>query len=180
MSILSIKSKVLLPSLIFNYLLLNRWLIENPNLKISDYSSWLLLNTPLWVYLLVTNIIIFFYLTFKKKNIQISPLLLVLPFIIFQFTNIYQTDYLYFWTSVPDSITYKQLGLTLFECGKLAIDCISEPLLQWPPGQPILSGLLALFFDEIASYIYILFFSYATYIIFKLTYERTNNFSLLV
>tara|TARA_X000000368_G_C23057476_1_gene724683 strand:- start:2158 stop:3516 length:1359 start_codon:yes stop_codon:yes gene_type:complete len=179
MSILTIGSKVLLPSLIFNYLLLNSWLIENPNLKISDYSSWLLLNTPLWVYLLVTNIIIFFYLTFKKKNIQISPLLLVLPFIIFQFTNIYQTDYLYFWTSVPDSITYKQLGLTFFECGKLAIDCISEPLLQWPPGQPILSGLLALFFDEIASYIYILFFSYATYIIFKLTYERTNNFSLL-
>ena len=80
MTILSIKSKVLLPSLIFNYLLLNRWLIENPKLKISDYSSWLLTNTPLWAYLLVTNIMIFFYLTFKKKSIQISPLLLSTPF----------------------------------------------------------------------------------------------------
>ncbi len=179
MTMLSIGSTVLLPSIILNYLLLNRWLIENPKLKISDYSSWLLTNTPLWAYLLFTNILILFYLTFKKKSIHISPLFLILPFIIFQFTNIHQIDYLYFWTSVPDSITYKQLGLTFFECGKLAIDCISEPLLQWPPGQPILSGLLALFFDEIASYIYVLFFSYATYIIFKLTYERTNNFSLL-
>lgn len=176
---LSIVSKALLPLVIFNYLLLNRWLIENTKIKISDYSSWLLSSTPLWVYLFVTNILIIFYLTLKKKSIQISPLFLTLPFIIFQFLNIHQINYLYFWNSVPDSITYKQLGLTFFECGKLATDCISEPLLQWPPGQPILSGILALFFEQTASYIYVLFFASALYLIFKLSFEKTNRFSLL-
>jgi hypothetical protein len=93
----------------------------------------------------------------------------VFAFIIFQFTNIYSIDPNYFWTAVPDSTTYAQLGETLLSCGKLAINCTSESLLQWPIGQPIISGLLSLIFYEYAKYVYLILFSVSFYLILFIT-----------
>ena len=159
----------ILQSLILNYLFFNQWLIQNSDLMISDYDSWLFSNTPFWVIMLVLNLILSTFILFKKLQINQSPMFYVLTFVIFQFSNVYSIDSSYFWTAVPDSKTYAQLGKTLLSCGKLALNCSSESLLQWPLGQPIISGFLSLTFYEYAKYVYLILFSVSLYLVLFIT-----------
>jgi hypothetical protein len=156
-------------SLVLNYLFFNTWLIQNPDLVISDYKNWIFTMTPIWLLMLFFNAFALLLLFFKKLQFNQSPIFYVFAFIIFQFTNIYSIDPNYFWTAVPDSTTYAQLGETLLSCGKLAINCTSESLLQWPIGQPIISGLLSLIFYEYAKYVYLILFSVSFYFILFIT-----------
>ena len=78
----------ILQSLILNYLFFNQWLIQNSDLMISDYDSWLFSNTPFWVIMLVLNLILSTFILFKKLQINQSPMFYVLTFVIFQFSNI--------------------------------------------------------------------------------------------
>jgi len=66
----------ILQSLILNYLFFNQWLIQNSNLMISDYDSWLFSNTPFWVIMLALNLIVSTFILFKKlQNESISSVL---------------------------------------------------------------------------------------------------------
>ena len=136
---------------------------------ISDYDSWLFSNTPFWVIMLILNFIVSILIFFRKLQFNQSPVFYVLSFVIFQFSNVYYIDSNYFWTAVPDSKTYAQLGKTFLSCGKLAVNCYSESLLQWPLGQPIISGLLSLTFYEYAKYIYLILFSVSFYLVLFIT-----------
>ena len=78
--------------------------------------------------------------------------------LIFQLLNINNLPNSYFWETVPDSNTYRLLGETLIECGKLALDCNENSILQWPFGQPLISGILSKYFYNIAQHIYLLIF----------------------
>ena len=88
--------------LILNYLFLNRWLIQNKSIIVSNYANWLLENTPFWIFLFVINLICFVLILFKKVEINNAPFYFALAFFIFQFSNIYSIENSYFLTSVPD------------------------------------------------------------------------------
>ena len=165
--------------LILNYLFLNRWLIQNKSIIVSNYANWLLENTPFWIFLFVINLICFVLILFKKVEINNSPFYFALAFFIFQFSNIYSIENSYFWTSVPDSRTYELLGLNLLNCGTLSLDCGGTPFLQWPIGQPIISGILSKYFYSTAKYIYLTIFALSIYLIGKITNNMLGNFSIV-
>ena len=142
---------------------------------ISDYDSWLFSNTPFWVIMLVLNFIVSILIFFRKLQFNQSPVFYVFAFVIFQFSNVYSIDSNYFWTAVPDSKTYAQLGKTFLACGKLAVNCSSESLLQWPLGQPIISGLLSLTLYEYAKYVYLILFSVSFYLLLFITKSFFNK-----
>ena len=142
---------------------------------ISDYDSWLFSNTPFWVIMLVLNFIVSILIFFRKLQFNQSPVFYVFAFVIFQFSNVYNIDSNYFWTAVPDSKTYAQLGKTFLACGKLAVNCSSESLLQWPLGQPIISGLLSLTLYEYAKYVYLILFSVSFYLVLFITKSIFNK-----
>jgi len=60
----------LFQSLLFNYLLLNAWLIQNKNIRISDYSGWVLNDPPLWVFFVLVNLVILSLFLFRKINLN--------------------------------------------------------------------------------------------------------------
>ena len=142
---------------------------------ISDYDYWLFSNTPFWVIMLVLNFIVSILIFFRKLQFNQSPVFYVFAFIIFQFSNVYNIDSNYFWTAVPDSKTYAQLGKTFLACGKLAVTCSSESLLQWPLGQPIISGLLSLTLYKYAKYVYLILFSVSFYLVLFITKSIFNK-----
>ena len=146
----------LFQSLLLSLLLLNSWLINNPNLIIANYSEWLLPTPPIWFILTLLNIVFGLFVVFKKIQINNSLLLFLAVFIIFQLNNLSYIKSEYIWNTIPDSNTYKLIGETLFECGKLAISCVMPPELQWPIGQPIISVFLATFFYSYSHYIYLI------------------------
>ena len=96
--------------------------------------------------------------------------------LIFQLLNINNLPNSYFWETVPDSITYRLLGETLIECGKLALDCNENSILQWPFGQPLISGILSKYFYNIAQHIYLLIFLASIWFISMLSYKNYGNY----
>jgi len=149
-----------LPSMLLNYLLLNAWLIKNKNMEsfkgdlTSDLSFIFLLIFILF------NVIILGFTILKKINVQSGPTPYIVLFLVFQFLNIRYIEPAYYWNLIPDSSTYTNLGLTLFECGKLALDCDRLSILQWPIGQPVISAFLYTYFYYESKYIYLLIFSF--------------------
>ena len=125
--------------------------------------------------MLVLNFIVSILIFFRKLQFNQSPVFYVFAFVIFQFSNVYSIDSNYFWTAVPDSKTYAQLGKTFLACGKLAVNCSSESLLQWPLGQPIISGLLSLTLYEYAKYVYLILFSVSFYLLLFITKSFFNK-----
>ena len=103
-------------------------------------------NSPYLVYPNSSKYRFGLFVIFKKIQINNSLFLFLAVFIIFQLNNLSHIKSEYIWNTIPDSKTYKLIGETLFECGKLAISCLEPPELQWPIGQPIISGFLATFF----------------------------------
>lgn len=163
-------------SLLLNYLLLNAWLIKNKNIRISDYSDWILNDPPLWVFFVLINLVILSLFLFGKINLNNNISYFLLAIFVFQIININTIPANYFWETVPDSISYRYLGETLFSCGKLALSCESNPFLQWPIGQPVISGLLSIYFYDFAKYIYLSIFMLAIYFIGELSRKKFGNF----
>lgn len=165
----------LFQSLILNYLLLNSWLIKNSNNDLSNYTQLIFNDTPLWI--TITFINIFFSILFFAKKISLNNKIryFLLAILFFQLFNIKDISSNYFWETVPDSSTYKVLGEVLLSCGRLALSCETDPFLQWPIGQPILSGLLSIYFYNFAKYIYLLFFLASVYLIGKVTEKKFGN-----
>jgi len=159
----------------FNYLLLNRWLLNNKDLQISNYLEWIFPIAPMWFYLLVVNLLAIALFLIKKIKLSHNPIFYFAGFIVFQFFNIYDIDSVYFWETIPDSRTYVSLGLTVLECGRLSLSCTSEPFLIWPIGQPIISGFLHNYYYEIAKFIYTTIYAFAFLLIANLTYVRFKN-----
>jgi len=163
------------PSMLLNYLLLNAWLIRNKNMEsfkgdlTSDVSFIFLLIFILF------NVIILGFTILKKINIQSGPAPYIVLFLVFQFLNIRYIEPAYYWNLIPDSSTYTNLGLTLFECGKLALDCDRLSILQWPIGQPVISAFLYTYFYYESKYIYLLIFSLAIFFISKLAQNQFGN-----
>ena len=165
----------LFQSLILNYLLLNSWLIKNSNNDLSNYTQLIFNDTPLWI--TITFINIFFSILFFAKKISLNNKIryFLLAILFFQLFNIRDISSNYFWETVPDSSTYRVLGEVLLSCGRLALSCETDPFLQWPIGQPILSGLLSIYFYNFAKYIYLLFFLASVYLIGKVTEKKFGN-----
>lgn len=165
----------LFQSLTLNYLLLNYWLIKNNNIELSNYTQWVFNDTPMWITIAFINI--FFSILFFAKKVTLNNKIryFLLAILFFQLFNIKDISANYFWETAPDSSTYRMLGETLLSCGKLALSCETDPFLQWPIGQPILSGLLSIYFYDFAKYIYLLFFIASVYIIGKVTEKKFGN-----
>ncbi len=165
----------LIQSLLFNYLLLHSWLIKNKNIELSNFTRWIISDIPLWVAIAIFNLVIisFFLLGKIKLNHKIRYFILVL--LLFQFLNIKNISSNYFWETVPDSLTYRTLGEVLLQCGRLALSCEADSFLQWPIGQPLLSGVLSMYFYDIAKYIYLLFFLVAVYLIGKVSEKKFGS-----
>tara|TARA_B100000963_G_scaffold356510_2_gene376743 strand:+ start:652 stop:2007 length:1356 start_codon:yes stop_codon:yes gene_type:complete len=166
----------LFQSLLLSLLLLNNWLVNNPNLIIADYSEWLLPIPPIWFTLALLNIVFGLFTIFKKIQINNSLLLFLAVFTIFQLNNLSYIKSEYIWNTIPDSKTYKLIGETLFECGKLAISCVMPSELQWPIGQPIISRFLATFFYSYSHYIYLILLLSSIFILGAISSKKFNNF----
>ncbi len=166
----------LIQSLLLNYLLLNAWLIQNKNIRISNYSDWVYSDPPLWVFFVLINLVILSLFLFGRINLNNNISYFLLAIFVFQIFNINKIPANYFWETVPDSISYRYLGETLFSCGKLALSCESNPFLQWPIGQPVISGLLSIYFYDFAKYIYLSIFMLAIYFIGELSRKKFGNF----
>ena len=155
-----------------NYLFLNFWLIKNS--KNDIYESLINDFTKIlpWLILLFLNII--FSVLYFKKRIQISQSLYLYPmiFMFFQFMNLRRIPDSYFWNTIPDARTYRNLGETLYSCGKLSLDCNGESFLQWPVGQPLISGVLSMFFYNYAKYIYCFIFCVSIYLVLKISKRK--------
>ncbi len=169
----------LIPSILLNYLLLNFWLVKNDNSNISNYDSWIFENTSAWFLLLLVNVVFISLLLLGKIRLNNDVNYYIAVIGIFQFLNIRNISSNYFWESIPDSITYRLLGESFFSCFKLAISCDSPPLLQWPLGQPLISGFLSKYFYETAKYFYLIMFLLAVYFITKLTKKHFGKYFIL-
>jgi len=169
----------LIPSLLLNYLLLNYWLVKNDNSNISNYDSWIFENTSAWFLLLLVNVVFISLLLIGKVRLNNDVNYYIAVIGIFQFLNIRNISSNYFWESIPDSITYRLLGESFFSCFKLAISCDSPPLLQWPLGQPIISGFLSKYFYATAKYFYLIMFLLAVYFITKLTKKHFGKYFIV-
>ena len=168
-------SNNLIPLFVINYLTLNTWLLYLQTNEQILTRSLIFDDRPIWVHLLLINLLLLVVSILKKIRMDSHPLSFASIFFVFQFFNIKNIESDYFWNTIPDSRTYKDLGSTLFECGKLAITCQSPPLLDWPPLQPIISGILNKYFYSISQYIYLAMFSIAFYLILKLTKEAVGS-----
>tara|TARA_B100002019_G_C21259099_1_gene595631 strand:- start:651 stop:1988 length:1338 start_codon:yes stop_codon:yes gene_type:complete len=169
----------LIPSILLNYLLLNFWLVKNDNSNISNYDSWIFENTSAWFLLLLVNVVFITLLLLGKIRLNNDVNYYISVIGIFQFLNIRNISSNYFWESVPDSITYRLLGESFFSCFKLAISCDSPPLLQWPLGQPLISGFLSKYFYETAKYFYLIMFLLAVYFITKLAKKHFGKYFIV-
>lgn len=58
----------------FNYLLLNRWLLNNEDLQISNYLEWIFPIAPMWFYLLVVNLLAIALFLIKKIKLSHNPI----------------------------------------------------------------------------------------------------------
>ena len=166
----------LIQSLILNYLLFNRWLLKNTQIDISNYKFWILEQKPIWFVIFILNIVISIIILFKKIKLDHSIIYYLFVILIFQLLNINNLPNSYFWETVPDSNTYRLLGETLIECGKLALDCNENSILQWPFGQPLISGILSKYFYNIAQHIYLLIFLASIWFISMLSYKNYGNY----
>ena len=168
-------SSNLIPLFVMNYLTLNTWLLYLQTNEQIITRNLIVEDRPIWTHLLLINLLLLIVSIVKKIRMDSHPLSFTSIFFVFQFLNIKNIESDYFWNTIPDSRTYKDLGSTLFECGKLAITCQSPPLLDWPPLQPIISGILNKYFYSISQYIYLAMFSFAFYLILKLTKEAVGS-----
>ena len=162
--------------ILLNYLILNLYLINQKTLIISSLDYSFIIENTLLVVITLASLASFFLILFKKAKPLKSHITYFLIFLFIQATqlNLIKNDY--FWSTIPDSRTYRQLGETLLSCGKLALNCNSESLLQWTPGQPIISGLLSLFFYESSKFVYVVIFATSFYFMTKITQKRFGNF----
>ena len=114
-------------SLVLNYLFLNNWLIQKStnNEELNIFVS--IKELPIWFIHLLINLFFIYQIYLKKIKIANSPIFYIVTIFIYQFYNIHKISSEYFWNTIPDSRTYKQLGETLLECKKLALSCNSEP-----------------------------------------------------
>lgn len=158
-----------------NYLYFNFWLIEFSNKKNNLSFYQILIDKPLWFYFLLINLILLIIILINKLKISHSPIVYVLGFASFQIFQKSSATISYFWETIPDARTYKSLGESLFSCGKLQLYCNGENFLQWPIGQPIISGFLSNYFYEFAPYFYILFFSIAVYVALSVSFKKFGN-----
>ena len=103
-------------------------------------------------------------------------------FLFFSLLNFKNIDPDYFWETIPDAVTYKDLGLSFFECFKLSLSCNESPYLLFPIGQPLLSGLFFKFFYSHAYLINTIFIAIVIYIldwICKKYYKKTTGLGFL-
>ena len=166
----------LFQSILLSLLMLHRWLLFNQDLVFENYLSWLLPTPPIWIILFLLNFVVVFLLVLKKIKLNNSLYLFIFVFFIFQLINYIEIDPVYFWNTIPDSRTYKILGETFIECGRLAIQCNGVSNLDWPIGQPIISGLLSTYFYSSSQYIYLALFSSSVYVIGKISNIKFKNY----
>lgn len=155
-----------------NYLIFNSWMLDVFKNYEQLFFSNIISKKPFWLYFLFINFLISLLIFTKKLKISHSPIFYILGFIFFQIVQKFNAPVIYFWETIPDARTYKSLGESLFKCGRLEINCSGEPFLQWPIGQPIISGILSKYFYEYAHYLYVLFFSIAIYVVLYITYKK--------
>ena len=156
-------------SFILNIILVNYSFIQMDKFTFFEINK-------IAIILIFVNLL-FSYLIYKKfVMISNSPLFYVFNFAIFQFLNINKISDKYFWNTIPDSNSYRLLGESFWNCGMLALDCNSESFLQWPLGQPMISGFLSIFFYQYAKYIYVLLFSFSIYLLLQLAYKNFGNY----
>ena len=159
---------------LYQSLLLNIILV---NYSFNQMNKFTILEINKIALILIFVNLLFSYLIYKKfVIISNSPLFYVLNFAIFQFVNINKISNKYFWNTIPDSNTYRLLGESFWNCGILALDCSSESFLQWPLGQPMISGFLSIFFYPYAKYIYVLLFSFSIYLLLDLAYKKFGSY----
>ena len=94
-------------------------------------------------------------------------------FLFFSLLNFKNIDPVYFWETIPDAVTYKNLGLSFLECFRLSLSCNESPYLLFPIGQPLLSGL---FFKYIYSYAYLINTIYIAIVIYILDWICKNHY----
>lgn len=162
-------------SILLNYLLLNLWLINNSDSQYLTTAAFLQKENLLIIIFTIVNSLILLLLIGKKIKPLNSPFLYSLLFFFIQSSQLYKLSDKYFWETIPDARTYKLLGENLLQCGELSLACNGEAFLQWPLGQPVISGILSLFFYEHAKYFYILLFSIAIYVVLKIVIEKFGN-----
>ena len=75
-----------------------------------------------------------------------------------------------------DSITYRLLGSLSFLVSSWQFIYDSPPLLQWPLGQPIISGLLSKYFYETGKYFYLIMFLFVVLLMTRLTKKHFGKY----
>ena len=53
-------------------------------------------------------------------------------FLFFSLLNFKNIDPVYFWETIPDAVTYKNLGLSFLECFRLSLSCNESPIFCFP------------------------------------------------
>ena len=149
------------------YLLLNFLVLNGKQAKFSD------IGTNEKILALIITIIFFIFLL--NINIKFFNYGFPLLFFLYLVNNILDIPVEYFWSTIPDSRTYAKLGTSLFECGRLALECSEESYLIFPIAQPLLSGFMVQYFYNIAPYINILFITFTIFIVLKIIIFHTGS-----
>ena len=159
---LSIK-KALFVIVFFN-LFFNTYILNSKYDYFSDipFTTRAIISITLPVFLFL--IIQFGY---KADNLYLNlSLIIYLSFSIYMYSNI---EIVYFWDSIPDARTYKNLGESLFDCRKLSISCSDEPYLIFPIFQPFISGIYSKYFFSYAYFFNTLMITSVMWMISKIT-----------
>ena len=105
--------------ILLNYLLFNIFLNKKKTLGISSLNYSLFIENTLLVVISLASLTGVFLVLFKKARPFKSHLTFFLIFFFIQATQINLIKNDYFWSTIPDSRTYRYLGETLLSCGKL-------------------------------------------------------------
>ena len=112
--------KIFLMFSLINYLSINSIIVK------SSFNSYI--GIPILfkiAYLIFLIVLLSIFLKFHIREEIFYPIV----FIIFGFINIKNVNKEYFWNTIPDARTYKNLGETLLDCFQLSLSCNTEPYL---------------------------------------------------
>lgn len=169
MKLKSFEVKKLLIFIYLNYQFIN-FVILNGQFKFFNEIE----NSTKIYYLLFAVTFLYIILNIPSRFILFCY---PISFFIFSILNIIKIPIEYFWTVMPDSRTYSQLGTSLLNCGKLAIECSDQSFLIFPILQPFISGILKMYFYDYSPYIYSIFTTISIVISIKIIkkYDKSTQ-----
>ena len=154
----------LLTILVFNYAV-NSTILSGR----FEYFNQIPITTTIVFLLSFFLLFIFLSYLFNVRSIEKRVDLFSILFILFSILKFKDINPEYYWNSIPDSRTYKQLGEGLLECFRLTVNCDSVSHLEFAIGQPLISGVLSRYFYNFSYLIHIFMIAFVIYTITKIS-----------